>query len=566
LTEYPACDDEVQRIAGEVWGNCDGNTVKEHAFGSGKVVWGLAPEAVLTAAGVRPDFTTRARLNFIHRRTPDSEIYFVANPRPHGLVATCAFRVVGKQPWLWWPDTGRMEKAAIFTERDGATNLTLQLDANGSVFVLFRPAPGGLQSIVALTRDNSAMLSATDIAPRVEIRNAVYGVLTDPQRTRDVRDKVQQLVDAGEHSFRVARLADQDDPALNLLKTVAIEYAVSGKTSTVTGDDNDTVHLLGDAPKIQVDKAVYGVLGDPVRTRDMREKLQHILDTGETSFQVARLAQGDDPAPGVVKTLQLACMVEGRPITLSATDSENVILYDPPSAEHSVDVRVDDAGNFVLETREDGEYEATTSEGKHLRAAVRSIPLPLTIAGPWEVRFPQGWGAPERASLDPLIALNEHADPAIRYFSGTATYQKEFEMPTDWFAGKRRFYLDLGAVHVMAAVTINGVHLGTIWKPPYMVDVTDVVRPGKNALTAAVANQWINRMIGDEQLADDSERNENGTLKQWPDWLLADKPSPSGRYTFTTWRLWHKNDTLAPSGLAGPVTLHCTEVAELLLK
>jgi hypothetical protein len=62
-------------------------------------------------------------------------------------------------------------------------------------------------------------------------------------------------------------------------------------------------------------------------------------------------------------------------------------------------------------------------------------------------------------------------------------------------------------------------------------------------------------MIGDEFLPEDSERNENGTLKKWPDWLQEGKPSPTGRYTFTSWRLWNKSAQLQPSGLLGPVTI-----------
>jgi hypothetical protein len=67
-------------------------------------------------------------------------------------------------------------------------------------------------------------------------------------------------------------------------------------------------------------------------------------------------------------------------------------------------------------------------------------------------------------------------------------------------------------------------------------------------------------MIGDEQLPDDSDRNPEGTLKAWPKWLDADKPSPTGRFTFAEWRLWHKGDALLPSGLLGPVKLVTEEI------
>jgi len=74
-----------------------------------------------------------------------------------------------------------------------------------------------------------------------------------------------------------------------------------------------------------------------------------------------------------------------------------------------------------------------------------------------------------------------------------------------------------------------------------------------------VVNLWPNRMIGDEHLPPDSDRRPNGTLEEWPQWLIEGKPSPTGRYTFATWRHWTKDDPLIPSGLLGPVTLLCEE-------
>jgi hypothetical protein len=74
---------------------------------------------------------------------------------------------------------------------------------------------------------------------------------------------------------------------------------------------------------------------------------------------------------------------------------------------------------------------------------------------------------------------------------------------------------------------------------------------------------WPNRLIGDEQLHEDSDRNNDGTLKSWPAWLLAGKPSPSGRSTFSMRRLWKKDDALLPSGLLGPVRLRPAEIVPI---
>ena len=121
----------------------------------------------------------------------------------------------------------------------------------------------------------------------------------------------------------------------------------------------------------------------------------------------------------------------------------------------------------------------------------------------------------------------------------------------------RRLLLDLGRVEVIAEVRLNGRNLGVLWKAPFTLDITEAAKVGDNSLEVKVTNLWINRMIGDEQLSEDSDRNPNGTLKQWPQWLQQGKPSPAGRHTFTSWKLWAKDSPLQESGLLGPVTIRC---------
>jgi hypothetical protein len=145
----------------------------------------------------------------------------------------------------------------------------------------------------------------------------------------------------------------------------------------------------------------------------------------------------------------------------------------------------------------------------------------------------------------------------VKYFSGTATYSKTLTIPAP--AANQRIYLDLGKVQVMARVRLNGKDLGILWKPPYRLDITPAAKPGDNALEIDVVNLWVNRLIGDEQLPEDSNRNTNGTIRSWPQWLLDGKPSPTGRFTFSSWRLWKKTDPLQESGLIGPVTLQTVQ-------
>jgi len=562
LTDYPTCDDEVKKLADEVWGNCDGRSVKEHRLGQGRVVWGVTAEELLAQEGVRPDFSSRARLGWIHRVVGDRDVYFVANPQPYGVQAACAFRVSGKCPELWWPDSGLIERAGMFEEKDGCTSVPLTLGPSGSVFVVFARGAGPQDPVVALTRDGKPLLATADIAPKIVVKKAAYGVLTDPQRIRDVRGKVQEKVDRGEHSFQVARMAEGDDPAEGVVKTLDIEYTIGEQEFAVRGRDPESVHLTDDASRIVVEKATYGVLTDPQRTRDVRDKLQHLLDTGERDFQVARMAEGDDPAFMVVKTLVVEYTIAGRRMTFTGTDPEPVTLTPHPAVPEPVaGVRWTADGRPLVEACQPGRYELRTATGRSRRVEVPDLPAPLEIGGPWEVRFAPGWGAPERVTLEKLDCWSRHSDPGVRHFSGMATYTAAFKLPAEMPARDRRIILDLGKVQVMAQVKLNHRDLGVLWKPPYQVDVTDIVNPGENSLEIKVVNLWPNRLIGDEQLPEDSDRNPEGTLKSWPQWLLEGKPSPTGRHTFSTWRLWKKDDPLPESGLLGPVRLRPVQVA-----
>src|SRR5206468_11774070 len=83
LSGYPQCDAEVRRVASEVWGESEGTSITEHAYGSGRVIWGRPLAKVLSQLGAGPDFeyrcaTPQAHLAYLHRVVGDTELYFVS--------------------------------------------------------------------------------------------------------------------------------------------------------------------------------------------------------------------------------------------------------------------------------------------------------------------------------------------------------------------------------------------------------------------------------------------------------------------------------------------------------
>jgi hypothetical protein len=149
------------------------------------------------------------------------------------------------------------------------------------------------------------------------------------------------------------------------------------------------------------------------------------------------------------------------------------------------------------------------------------IPTSPELPGPWNVSFPG-----HSLSFEKLISWTEHPDADIKYFSGSATYSKRFQIPDL----KSQIHLDLGTVHAIAKVRLNGRQIATLWKEPYTTDITAALRQGSNTLEVEVINSWHNRLVGDRQ--------------------AGARPT-----SFTTTNSFKAGTPLQPSGLLGPVRL-----------
>jgi hypothetical protein len=186
-------------------------------------------------------------------------------------------------------------------------------------------------------------------------------------------------------------------------------------------------------------------------------------------------------------------------------------------------------------------------------------PGEIEMPGAWRVSFAPKLGQPFELEFDELIDFSGHRHEKVKYFSGTATYQKEViinDLKSD-----HRVLLDLGIMNDIAEVKVNGQNIGVLWYPPYKIDVTDALKIGENELKIAVTNTWANRLIGDEQEPADFEwgpdrGNRGRGLKAYPDWFINNQPRPSqGRKTFTIWHYYREDSPLQPAGLVGPVRL-----------
>jgi len=141
---YPHADNQVRKIAAELWGKVDGKQVKSGKFGNGMVLSGMDMQTALNTLEIVPDL----RLNgpqpvlFIHRTTADGEIYFVSNQSEQDLSISPSFRVKGKQPELWDAVTGERRYLPKYTQNESGTVVPLKLAPLQSAFVVFRKLAG----------------------------------------------------------------------------------------------------------------------------------------------------------------------------------------------------------------------------------------------------------------------------------------------------------------------------------------------------------------------------------------------------------------------------------------
>ncbi|MDR1102586.1 MAG: DUF3395 domain-containing protein [Tannerella sp.] len=541
LRGYPSCDARVKQLADEIWP---------------KMLSDRPP------AGIKPDFTADEpdKVNYIHREISGMDVYFVACSDRAGIDVECTFRISGRAPEFWHPDTGEREDAPVYEEKDGLTTVPIHFGPSGSVFVVFRrPAAGDHAVAVKYT---AAVRDVPASAGDLRIVKAEYGYFADEgiMNCANVTETVRRLVAGGIQTVHANNDLPGGDPAPGTFKRMRIDYRIDGTDRRMTVNEGQSVAL---PPGAEIVRAYYGILShvpevEPVRqTVDVTAGVQALVKDGAVTVKADDgLTDGKDPASGSKKELRVEYLYNGTRDRAKANENRQLVLpvetaETPPAPAY--ELRAAEGGRLEIRAWDAGAFEVTMASGRTFGVETGRLPDAVEISGPWQLSFPPDWGAPAQVTLDRLISWTEHPDAGVRYFSGTAAYDRTFR----WDAGPDAgmcVMLDLGTLRHFAEVTLNGRAFPVLWKPPYLLDITEAIQTGDNRLQVKITNMWPNRLIGDEQLPDDREW-EGMHLKEWPQWVLDGKPSPTGRFTFTTWRHWRRDDALLPSGLFGPVQL-----------
>lgn len=547
LAGYPQCDREVERLAAALW---------SAGTGADALIRDIPVEEALEKLRLRPDFDDGGalpRLLFLHRTTPEAEIYFVANPQRQYRTITCRFRVTGRQPERWDAETGRIEPVAEWKEESGCTAIPLRFRPEESCFLVFRKPDKTPDPVTA-----RAEQVERHVAPLrgLEIVKAEYGYFL-PDGVVDVTAALASRMEHGQLPL-VAGNGLAGDPAPGVVKELRVKYCVGGEVRRATATElgGRTLDPAEEGGEIRLLQALYGQFPAgfddnlPGAPRNVTNEVRQLVARGELCIQVGETIGKREPLRE--SQLHLVYRADGE-----LFDEKYPAGYIVDLARHEADTRLAvGKRGLVWITPFAGNVRCTTASGAVWKGSAGAMPAVIDLsADGWDVTFCQRAEEASRTyRFDSLCSWTERAEDDVKYYSGTAVYRKRFHLPKEYLRKNRSLCLDLGRVCVMAEVVVNGRSLGVLWKAPFRMDITEALRAGENDMEIRVTNLWPNRLIGDARYPEDMEWGD-WLPKSWPGWLTDGEERNSQRTTFATWRHWSASDPLQPSGLMGPVVL-----------
>ena len=534
MAGYPECDDHVRQLAKAIWGDNVESEAGEHRFGEGRVVWGDDLQPVLDQLGVGPDFLSETPLRYTHRTAGEKDVYFLANPDSQDVATLAAFRAGDRAPALWWPLSGRIERPAVYESKNGIVQVPLVFGPHESVFVVFDGTPASASRLVTVARNGETILDATPAVKRpaasAEGESEAAANFTVAFWARPSADTT--LV--GEHNAGVHGMGEARNQAtvpahgntfgdnghagcgvaVGRNGVCVFEHGASYFSPTLSwaGKIDDWTHV---AVVYQNNRASLYLNGQPVH-----QGLQSnfVVHPGGASAGFA----GDLGA--VEKVARALNPAEVAELMQSMQRPDQVLPARAANLQLAKNGKL--AGSYWLP----GAYTLTDAVGRSRTVEISGLPATVEISGPWEVTFQPPQGESRTVMLDALTDWTTSPDEAIRHFSGKATYRHRFDLPKSMIG--RPLQLNLGTLHDLATVRLNGRRLATLWMAPWKLDIREAVQPGENVLEIEVVSAWHNRLAGDEDLPPEARTT----------YLQAPGAVP-------------KNSPLKPEGLLGPVEI-----------
>ena len=429
-----------------------------------------------------------------------------------------------KNPWwLVMPDVSRYLQRVSFLLRQGApvADVAVYLPTSDA-WAHFSP---GRANLFEALRERLG----SDLFPSLVSAGFSFDVFDDEtlRRRGDVRDGVLAF---GDRSYRIVVLPGIERMPLDTLRTFAT-FAAGGGVLVATR------RLPALAPGLQTSADEQRAVADVARqtfegaaatgrfVADERGGLRSLLASGagvpDVRLEPATSDVGFVHRRTPEADVYFIANTANVPVTAQATfrvSRRRLEAWDPLTG------RV--ATPATLRARSDGvrlplalaPYESRIllfgdgAPPARQPARQASVPPAIDISDGWRVRF--GAGGPSA----PYRLRSWTEDPQTRFFSGRATYERQLEVPAALPGPGRRLWLDFGEsrpvppeplrtgmrawleapVREAAVVFVNGRRAGSVWAPPYAIDLTRELTTGANEVRVEVGNLAINHLAGTE--------------------------------------------------------------------
>jgi hypothetical protein len=160
----PAAEEaHYQQLADRIWGGCPAASPNAGVrVGHGTLFCEAKARGALGANHILPDLEAESpAIDYIHRRTATSDIYFIRNGKPESVTSTITFRVANLKPEIFDQVTGNITRAMLYQRTsDGRTKMPISLAPYEAFFVVFR-RPAKLH-LTRLQRDGHAVSLSDD--------------------------------------------------------------------------------------------------------------------------------------------------------------------------------------------------------------------------------------------------------------------------------------------------------------------------------------------------------------------------------------------------------------------
>ncbi len=131
-----------KKLADKIWaGYCKGKP-GQNKYGKGTVIWEKPLAEVIMDYDIKPGFTTNQpdslNLMYIHKTTPNNDVFYVANQTDSAYSRDCAFSVpCGRVPEIWDPMTGEVKDVTVYTAKAGNITVPVNFKPQQSLFFIF---------------------------------------------------------------------------------------------------------------------------------------------------------------------------------------------------------------------------------------------------------------------------------------------------------------------------------------------------------------------------------------------------------------------------------------------